>query len=374
MIYDIAVIGSGIGGSIISFYLKKEGVKVLNIDRSKIAATGGSGAAGAFISPKLGKKSLLLEFTNRAFLYATNFYLKNFSSYFINSPIIRAAKDSRDYSYFNEYSSYMPEPFEIVDSNKLKNLGFNIDVGAFIFERGGDISNTQALCEALLEGVDRVQLDVKSIIKRKEYWQIGDKIKAKKVILSTGYENNLADLRYMGIGKIWGSRGDYFANFSLAYSFHQKFSISSVRDGYLKIGATHIRGKMGCLYCDGNPLSSMEQEAKAILKKELRLKKLYCGFRSSSRDYFPLVGKVVDSSLMLEKYPNIIHGQKAPFLYYKDLYILGGLGGRGFVFAPLLGEILKDYILFNKEIPSFLEPNRLFFKWVRRERESLKQG
>ncbi|HIC78150.1 MAG TPA: FAD-binding oxidoreductase, partial [Sulfurovum sp.] len=76
--YDAIVVGAGIAGCSSAYFLKERGLNVLVIDRSGVAATGGSSAAGAFVSPKIGKGSPLQSLTNEAFEFSKDFYLKHF--------------------------------------------------------------------------------------------------------------------------------------------------------------------------------------------------------------------------------------------------------------------------------------------------------
>jgi tRNA 5-methylaminomethyl-2-thiouridine biosynthesis bifunctional protein len=99
---------------------------------------------------------------------------------------------------------------------------------------------------------------------------------------------------------------------------------------------------------------------------DLELTKVYCGMRAGSRDYFPLVGKVVDSTYMSETYPAIFRGARAPLKHMENLYVLNGLGGRGFVFAPLMSKWLSELIIEKKPIDSRVDPDRLFLRWARR--------
>ncbi len=90
--------------------------------------------------------------------------------------------------------------------------------------------------------------------------------------------------------------------------------------------------------------------------------------RAGSKDYFPLVGKVIDVPKMLDTYPKIVRGAKPDLQYVENLYVLNGLGGRGFVFAPLMAKILADYISEDITLDARINPDRLFFKWARKLR------
>jgi len=66
--FDIVVVGAGIAGLSAAYFLAKASLKPLLVDRSAGVATGGSGAAGAFISPRIGKGGALQSLTNEASL------------------------------------------------------------------------------------------------------------------------------------------------------------------------------------------------------------------------------------------------------------------------------------------------------------------
>ena len=367
MKYDIAVIGAGIAGCAIANYAKGQGKEVLIVDRAQTPATGGSGAAGAFISPKLGKKTALLELTNLAYDYATSFYATNFKEYFDNSGIIRFAKDSKDAKFFSEYQSYIGG--ELLSPKEAKELGAKAEFDVLYFKDGG-VCDAQNLCKALIKDIDFLQLELKELDFLEEGNLINSKIEAKNVVLANGYEGHKL-LEYMGISGIWGSRGDFESSSDIKVCMHKSVSVSANNNGIIKIGASHIRAKSpthACQICDGEPLKALIESAKEIADiKDLKLKQTFCGMRSGCRDYFPLVGKVLDSKYLLEKYPQIKKGfNKIEFKYINNLYLLNGLGGRGFVFAPLMAKWLYELIFEDKEIDNRVNPNRLFFKWARK--------
>jgi len=71
---------------------------------------------------------------------------------------------------------------------------------------------------------------------------------------------------------------------------------------------------------------------------------------------------------MLEENPKLTRGAKLKEkpVYMENLYVCNGLGGRGFVFAPLMAEMLAEHMLEGKEIDKRVNPDRLFLKWCRK--------
>ncbi|MBL4613172.1 MAG: bifunctional tRNA (5-methylaminomethyl-2-thiouridine)(34)-methyltransferase MnmD/FAD-dependent 5-carboxymethylaminomethyl-2-thiouridine(34) oxidoreductase MnmC [Emcibacter sp.] len=73
-----------------------------------------------------------------------------------------------------------------------------------------------------------------------------------------------------------------------------------------------------------------------------------CALRAYSPDHLPLCGPLPDDTRYREAYASLKHGPKhmdfdtAP--YQENLYILSGLGARGFMTAPLLGDIMAALI------------------------------
>jgi len=368
-LYDTLIIGAGIAGCCVAYFLQKMGQNVMVVDRSGIPASGGSGAAGAFVSPKIGKGSPLQAVTNEAYSFAKDFYLKNFPNYFHQTGVIRIPKDSQDATKFLEYEPYNSTEYKKISQKQLKELGIEGE-DSFVFDEAG-VCDAPELCEALLSTLPFEYYDVKVVKFQDEVWNIG-KYRAKNIVLATGHESTLFDMRYMGIKGTWGSRGDYSTNLDLDVSMHKNISISANRDGVIKIGATHIKTPTPCMECNAEPLKELFQKASTMVDtNDFRLLETYCGMRSGSKDYFPLVGDVVDVAKMLQEYPKITSGSRVnePFYKINNLYICNGLGGRGFVFAPLLAKMLAEYIVDAQPIDKRVSPDRLFLKWCRKSKE-----
>ena len=387
--YDTIIIGAGIAGCCAAYALQQKGQKVLLLDRSGVAASGGSGAAGAFVSPKIGKGSALQALTNEAFHFSKDFYLKHFPKYFHQTGVIRIPKDVEDAEKFSTYEAFNNSTFSWVNKEELNTLGIKNSEKSFMFEEAG-VCDAPEMCVAILEQVSFMQMDVESLEWDGECWilrqaqepsvrqaqepvaeflvtELVEVVEAKNIVLATGYQNDLFDMRYMGVKGTWGSRGDYTSSLDLEVSMHKSISVSANINGIIKIGATHVKSKEPCMVCDGEPLKGLFQSASQIVDtSDFVLKETFCGMRSGSKDYFPLVGSVIDVPFMLENYPTITRGAKPTVKKMDNLYICNGLGGRGFVFAPLMAELLAEQIVEGKEMDKRVCPDRLFLKWCRK--------
>ena len=379
--YDTIIIGAGIAGCCAAYTLQKKGQKILLLDRSAVAASGGSGAAGAFVSPKIGKGSSLQTLTNEAFHFAKEFYLKHFPKYFHQTGGIRIPKDMEDAEKFSIYEAFNDSKYRRVSQAELNKLGIKNSEESFMFEEAG-VCDAPEMCTAILEQVPFMQMDVESLKWDGKCWilrqaqepvaellvtELVEVVKAKNIVLATGYQNELFDMRYMGVKGTWGSRGDYRSDLHLDVSMHKSISVSANVHGIIKIGATHVKSKEPCIVCEGDPIKGLFESASQMVDtSDFVLKETFCGMRSGSKDYFPLAGKVIDVPFMLENYPTITRGAKPEIKHIDNLYICNGLGGRGFVFAPLMAEWLAESIVENQEVDSRVNPDRLFLKWCRK--------
>jgi len=362
--YDTIIIGAGIAGATAAFFLTQKGQKVIVLDKTGIAS-GGSGAAGAFVSPKIGKGSSLQTLTNEAFCFAKDFYLATCPKHFHQTGVIRIPKDDTDADKFSAYAPFNTNTYENYNKEKLKALGIETDFESFYFPYAGDC-DAREVCEYLLQEIDVVKYEVTQIRDEDSVWYIGD-YKAKNVVLSTGYESDLLDLRYMGIRGTWGTRADFTSDLALNVSMHQAMSVGSNVNGVIKLGATHEKNVTKPIPCDVSQALSLKEKASSLIDTtDLELKEVFCGMRAGSKDYFPLVGKVIDVDFMLENYPTVVRGAKPELKHLDTLFVLNGLGGRGFVFAPLMAEMLSECIIKRKEVDSRVNPDRLFLKWCRK--------
>ena len=85
--------------------------------------------------------------------------------------------------------------------------------------------------------------------------------------------------------------------------------------------------------------------------------------------HFPMIGKLIDSKKTIEKFPHLKNGsfiKDEMLLDTNNLFILNGVGGRGYVLSPYLANNLVEHIINKKELDNTITTHRLFKRWVKK--------
>ena len=360
-IYDYIIIGAGISGCCVAHNLYKHTKSILIIDKLDGVAKGASGAAGAFLSPLLGKQNKFKELVTKSLRYSTSFYQNITPNTIDNCGTTRIPKNEDDKIKFQSYIPYMD--FEYIKD----------DDGYFF--KDASVVNSQKTCINLVKDIEKLfNYKVESLEYIDNIWIINGKLKTKNIILTTGYCINLIDEFYLNIRPVWGQRIDIETSTCITHNYHKECSVSkSIKKdnnmNIVSIGATHHR------FVEDKKVNKEDTEfllkkANDIINlKDLKVKAEFAGARASSVDYLPLVGTIIDGLKTLKEFPYLKNGTNVNsdrFIRYKNLYILNGVGGRGFVLAPYLANMLVEYIINDIDIDSSIVVDRLFKREVKR--------
>jgi tRNA 5-methylaminomethyl-2-thiouridine biosynthesis bifunctional protein len=333
LIYDFLVVGGGIGGASISYFLRKAGYSVAILEKRGLGF-GGSGAAGAFIHWKLEKEGDLATLNNLATSFAIQFYEKYFPKHFH-----KAVSD-----------------YHRIDGDILKVISGVVDAKPILHE--------------FTKSTHYFEVNVEELKKISGVWNLGG-VEGRKIIFATGAFPFPINEKYIQIRPIWGQRIDVHSPTKNRLIQHNKVSISQNILGMHRIGATHHRNVLH--------KEISQEESEELLKKALDvidleehvISKTYSGVRSASTDYFPILGKIVNSVETMQKFPQIRNGRAYPheeYIYYKNIYLFSGFGGHGFTLAPYLSYKFVQNLKSGKEfLDNFIEPHRFFTRWVKRQ-------
>ena len=360
--YDIAIIGAGINGCSVAYELNSAKKRVILFDEGGIAS-GGSGAAGAFISPKFSKSGELKDTLHDAFVYSMAFYEKHFPKLFTKAQLLHIAKDEADGEVLKVYKAKTDLELLDLESDLQKSISIN-----------AGIVNAKPMCEAMAKSAKFVKNRVDTIHYEDGVWVINDSYSAKELILATGAYETLIKEPYIQLRGVWGHRVDIKTTTKNPYSIHQFVSISPSSNGVLAIGATHNVHYHPQTATEPYDIEAgreelLEKASRTIELDNVEVIRDYTGLRSGSFDYMPMVGSLVLSSETLANKSINFKVKKADhseYEYYPKLYMINGSGGYGFVLAPYLAKMLSEHILSGKKISDRLSPARFFARWAKK--------
>jgi len=368
-LFDFAVIGAGISGASTAYFLNRLGKSVVVIDRDKIAS-GGSGAAGAFLSPKICSNSEYSAFINDSFKFSIDFYERNFPQFLDKSGLLRVLKNQKDIDKCRLSEELYPKNFRYLKPEEISTLKTEAcRFGGYFFEDGALIDSV-GIIKAMLKDIElRESLHVELLRYEEGRYILGD-IESKNVVLCAGNAKEFEEIEYCGLKDIYGHRIDVKTDTKLPFHLHKSCSISASHNGVVHIGATHIPNYRYNKEGDfEKELRDMVDLAKSYVDfKGFEVQKIHFGVRNSTRDFFPVIGRVIDAKETLKKFPYIKKGSLVPkedYIYYPNMFIHSGLGARGFVLAPKTAEILTKQIDSNSQIDKKTDTQRLFLKYAK---------
>lgn len=331
---EYAVIGAGVTGSFTAYYLAQKGHNVVLFDSHGVAS-GGSGAAGAFIAPKIGKSGKLQSLIDTAYSFSTTLYTTQFRSLYTQKGLLHSKENEKHFI----------KDAGIIDPNELCNK-LTKDVKVFIEE-------------------------VNTLKYEDDLWYVNDK-KAKNVVLAMGAANSLLNEPYIDIRPIWGERIEVISDTVVPYNLHENISISATKkNGRIVIGATHLQNMSQSELHKTHKEQLLTQSKQLFDLGDVRVVDHRGGARAGTVDYIPIIGSVVNSKKTIQAFPQMLNGRKVPFekyVYYPNLSIINGVGGRGFVLSPYLAYTLVKSLIEGTEIDDTLACARLFSRWVKRQK------
>lgn len=355
-LYDYVIIGAGIAGCSVAYELSKYSKSVLIIDEHSDVASGASGAAGAFLSPLLGKPNGFKDLVTKALIYSTNLYKEEFSNYINNCGTTRIPKDEIDAQKFEEYIPFMDFEYQ------KEGDGFYFPIGSVV--------NSYGICKEMVQNTQTLfNTKIEKIEYQNSAWLVNENIQAKNLILATGIHTNLLDEFYLNIRAVWGRRIDVKTTTKLEHNYHKECSLSKTFNGQVSIGATHHRVQKDVEDIEANHKNLLKKANEIHKLEDVTIVKDHVGARACSVDYFPMLGEIIQSKETINEFPYLTNGTHVSpkrFKRYNKLYIINGVGGRGFVLSPYLAKTLVEYIMNSKEINSTLTVDRLFKRDVKR--------
>lgn len=344
---SVAVIGAGIAGATLAHALRQRGHKPTLLDGAKRPGSAASGNPAALIAPRLTRERVPMgRIIASAYLHAVRFYeelqdaggdpwLGARGSFVMARNDDEAERQSR-----SKVAYGWPDDVMQIVSEARASLLTSVDVPkpGLWFAGAGAISPLHVI-DQLTDGVPYRQASVAKVVRVDDAWElISDKSKSlgvyDVVCLAAGV--GVMDIMGADTFPIRANRGQltYLA------SLKPKPNVPITYGGYISplvpLGKKETGHVLGATYARRDELpdaewdSLCETDTQEMLDNfaahlpDIKAGKVVGGrtaLRATIRDYIPLAGA-----------------------WDEGLFVLGGLGSRGFMTAPLLGDLIADQI------------------------------
>ena len=343
----VAVIGAGIAGAVLVRALNVRGHKPTLIDAAELTGAAASGNPVALIAPRLTRERVPMgRIIASAYLHAVRFYdglqdtggdpwIGERGSYVMaqnDDEVERQSRSKRAYGWPDDVMQ------EISPAEASLITGTEISKGGTWFAGAGAISPKKVIAK-LTEGIETVKCQVSHVMRSADGWHVamagGDDIGPfDAVCVAAGV--GVMDVLGHDTFPLLSNRGQLTYVSSLTPP--PKVAISY--GGYVSPNLTLDNGEtchvLGATYARRDEIPDAEWETLRDTDTESMLANFAeqmpaidvgdviggrTARRATIRDYIPLAGEWDDG-----------------------LFVLGGLGSRGFMTAPLLADLIADQI------------------------------
>jgi len=358
----IAIIGAGIAGSCAAAKCLAQGVSVSLFDAAKQLGLGASGNPLALVMPRLDvDDTVVARASLEAYQAARRFYADKPGATSVD--VLQTPRGDGDRAKFAKLLADPP-----CDTDRLASDG----EGGLVHKDAVLLTPTELL-ENLLVGAD-LRLGTVPAIDVTKREVDGERFDA--IVLANGMA--IAELEQTAWLPLSGRLGQVeFANaaeqnFSAVASGH--YALAS---GYLRLWGASFESHDGGFV----EISEAATESNAAALQSLGCTswsalpdiQSRAGIRATTPDKLPICGAVPNMAEALDLFAPVRQGRPVDedMPRHEGLYVLGGLGSRGFGFAPLMADILASR-LFDGPLPTeqdvaeALSPVRFLLRGLKR--------
>jgi len=326
---SIAVIGGGIAGLTTGLALQEKGYHVTIFERGNSPMDQASGNPAGILDPSLtSPESLEGQFYHAAMSRALEFYSSLGRQVFLSRGLLKFTRDSSDDNlYFPDSGTISPPKIRDILSQKLR-IRNNVTITSFthtqkwhLFAGGKPLATADAIVicggpeTRYFSPADHLPLEPVrgqiTFLNADKYAPFPRKTLCGKGYITPPFEMNGQTTMVTGASF---SRND--TDLSLREDDHRE-NLENAEILWPGIGKREITGGR-------------------------------CAIRAYSPDHMPICGPIADQKQYLAAYEMLKHGPKhqifIPAPYVPNLYAVTGLGARGFLSAPLLGELITALI------------------------------
>lgn len=364
----VAIVGAGISGSSLSYFLLKKKYNVILIDRQKEIAREASGNLAGMVHPALASEPTDLSlFSLESFYFLLNLLktLKNVDyqfcpvEFFYDFDFARFEKFKNRFLKFSNWTHHYFQNEIFQSSIQLKDMLW---------------LSPRSLCQALLSQHKNLQLllneQATSFQQENNEWVVynekNKKIAAADVLVLASGKSFVSTVSFLQNGDaahhffdesvslkqghvVYGQRTQDMKNQNIlnsGYYFIDNISLSSSRKKYFLSGADF--SEVGSSFSLEEFTASLNKTFSKYLPLEWRAQHVRCSVRCHSADRLPIAGPLPIFSFYQKHYYDLQKGRKLqhyePANYHENVFVLSGMGSKGLLFAPYSAKLLSDVI------------------------------
>lgn len=384
------VVGGGIAGCSTAYALAKRGIAVTLIERHAAIAQGASGNPVSMLYPKFSAgTNVLSTIVSHGFAFTLDLLkqLNGNKSYSHDALFqlcgqIQLAFNQREQENQLKLLDGMTQHpslqlLSATEASEAANI--NLSMGGLYLPESGWV-NPQLFCEALLDSelITRLVSTEAVEIQHGAGWTVSlaneQSMAADIVVLCNA--NELHQFEYCKNIPITPVRGQ--VNFFKENAYSRAIQPVICSDHYLSpsVGGVHSFGTSYAPY-DLNP-ELTDEDTKANLQALKKISPMLfdsinpsevtgrVAWRSTTRDYIPLSGQLINKSALRESSPRY-NDRPRDLPWVKGLYVNAGHGSKGMITAPLCGELIANLItdeqlLIDSSIAAKLNPSRFLLR------------
>ena len=372
----VAVIGAGIWGACSAYHLKKEGADVELYDMwGPGNARSGSGGASRIIRLTYGNDKIYTELTNKSFAFWKELSNKSERELYNENGMLWLVSQN-DSSYVTNSSKHIQNcghTLEEISIEKAKNIYPNInfeDINQVFFEKKAGTLMASRCCKNVVREyqknggkikIGEVKIDEENLNTKNSISFNGKTIDADKYIIACGpwnrilLPNMLQKLTYISRQEVY--------YFSVPNNQAKSFNLNSMpcwldlnEDNPSYYGIPfHLNKGFKIAYDERTTLFDPDESDRIPLPELVDRTKSYLYHR------FPKLKGLPITEARVCQYENSLDGN---FIINhhennNNVLVLSGSSGHGFKMGPGLGELVRNIVLENKEIPEFFNIQRL---------------
>jgi tRNA 5-methylaminomethyl-2-thiouridine biosynthesis bifunctional protein len=379
------VIGGGIAGCATAYALAQRGIKVTLIEQHSSLGQAASGNPVAMLYPRLAGIDALSSFALAAFTHSLAFYqsLKLPVGSFSACGMLQLGFNARELARIKKVADAYQhlETLQYVNAQQASQLaGVHIEQDALYVGNAGWVKPNQLLTHLMQHSnISTITLNkVNNILKINDKFKVNltnhKDLDADFVVIANA--NDAQHFIQCAHIKTQAVRGQ--VSFLPATTSSQALKTIICSDGYLSPSADGSHSLGATFSTDNLDLNLNHQDVEANLNTLKTLStSLYdnlkkqaatgrASLRCTSSDYFPLVGQLLNATVLSERPPRpSANRESLPWI--SGLYINVAHGSRGFTSAPLCAELIaqminKEPLCLTPELAGLLNPNRFLLR------------